>query len=89
MGSPCFDVGMDLLLKMQAWYDTAQMRARANEIAVRRYYRVIGFGYGANPVGPRFGGVGVGFIDRADAPRLPARCGGLFVPVAGVRVVSG
>ena len=32
-----FDVSMDLLLKMQAWYDSAQMRARASEIAVQRY----------------------------------------------------
>jgi len=32
-----FDVRMDLLLQMQAWYDSAQMRARAGEIAVRRY----------------------------------------------------
>ena len=32
-----FGVGMDLLLRMQAWYDASQMRARANEIKVRRY----------------------------------------------------
>ncbi|MDE2868006.1 MAG: HigA family addiction module antitoxin [Chloroflexota bacterium] len=32
-----FDVRMDLLLQMQAWYDAAQMRARAGEISVRRY----------------------------------------------------
>ena len=32
-----FDVRMDLLLQMQAWYDAAQMRARASEISVRRY----------------------------------------------------
>ena len=32
-----FDVRMDLLLRMQAWYDAAQMRARAGEINVRRY----------------------------------------------------
>ena len=32
-----FGVGMDMLLKMQAWYDASQMRARANEISVRRY----------------------------------------------------
>ena len=32
-----FDVRMDLLLQMQAWYDTARMRARASEISVRRY----------------------------------------------------
>ena len=32
-----FGVGMDMLLRMQAWYDVSQMRARANEISVRRY----------------------------------------------------
>ena len=32
-----FDVNMDLLLRMQAWYDAAQMRARAHEINVQRY----------------------------------------------------
>ena len=32
-----FGVGMDLLLRMQAWYDVSQMRARADEINVRRY----------------------------------------------------
>ena len=32
-----FDISMDLLLRMQAWYDASQMRARANEIAVQRY----------------------------------------------------
>lgn len=32
-----FGVGMDLLLRMQAWCDASQMRARANEIAVQRY----------------------------------------------------
>ncbi len=32
-----FDVRMDLLLQMQAWYDAAQMRARAGDISVRRY----------------------------------------------------
>ena len=32
-----FDVGMDMLLGMQAWYDASQMRARASEISVRRY----------------------------------------------------
>ena len=31
-----FDISMDLLLRMQAWYDASQMRARANEIAVQR-----------------------------------------------------
>lgn len=32
-----FDVRMDMLLRMQAWHDTARMRARASEIAVHRY----------------------------------------------------
>lgn len=32
-----FDVRMDMLLRMQAWYDAAQMRARAGEIDVQRY----------------------------------------------------
>ena len=32
-----FGVSMDLLLRMQAWYDATQMRARADEIDVRRY----------------------------------------------------
>lgn len=32
-----FDVGMDMLLRMQAWNDAAQMRARADEISVQRY----------------------------------------------------
>ena len=32
-----FDVSMDMLLRMQAWYDTSQMRARAGEITVQRY----------------------------------------------------
>ncbi|MCY3788843.1 MAG: HigA family addiction module antitoxin [Gemmatimonadetes bacterium] len=32
-----FGVGMDMLLRMQAWYDSSQMRARANEISVQRY----------------------------------------------------
>ena len=35
-----FDVGMDMLLRMQAWYDASQMRARAGEISVRRYQPV-------------------------------------------------
>lgn len=35
-----FDVSMDMLLRMQAWYDAAQMRARANEISVQRYESV-------------------------------------------------
>ena len=32
-----FGLSMDLLLRMQAWYDAARMRARADEIDVRRY----------------------------------------------------
>ncbi len=32
-----FGTPMDLMLRMQAWYDAAQMRDRADEISVRRY----------------------------------------------------
>ena len=32
-----FGVGMEMLLRMQAWYDASQIRARANEITVQRY----------------------------------------------------
>ncbi len=32
-----FGVGMDMLLRMQAWYDASQMRTRASEISIRRY----------------------------------------------------
>ena len=32
-----FQVSMDLLLRMQAWYDAARMRARADEVNVQRY----------------------------------------------------
>lgn len=32
-----FDVKMDMLLRMRAWYDAAQMRARADKIDVKRY----------------------------------------------------
>ena len=35
-----FDVSMDVLLRMQAWYDTARMRARADEVDVDRYQPV-------------------------------------------------
>ena len=35
-----FDVNMDMLLRMQAWYDASQMRARADEISVQRYQPV-------------------------------------------------
>ena len=34
-----FDVNMDMLLRMQAWYDAARMCARADEIDVHRYER--------------------------------------------------
>lgn len=32
-----FQVSMDLLLRMQAWYDAARMRAREDEVDVQRY----------------------------------------------------
>ena len=32
-----FGVGMDMLLRMQAWYEASQMRARESEISVQRY----------------------------------------------------
>ena len=32
-----FDVSMDTLLRMQAWYDASRIRARAGEIDVQRY----------------------------------------------------
>ena len=32
-----FGISMDTLLRMQAWYDAAQMRAHADEIEVKRY----------------------------------------------------
>ena len=32
-----FDVSMDMLLRMQAWYDASRMRARAAEISVQPY----------------------------------------------------
>jgi addiction module HigA family antidote len=32
-----FGVSMDMLLRMQAWYDTCVMRERAAEIDVQRY----------------------------------------------------
>ena len=32
-----FDVSMDMLLRMQAWYDSYTMRQRADDIAVQRY----------------------------------------------------
>ncbi|MCY4527891.1 MAG: HigA family addiction module antitoxin [Chloroflexi bacterium] len=35
-----FDVSMDMLLRMQAWYDASRMRARAEDISVERYQPV-------------------------------------------------
>ena len=35
-----FGVGMEMMLRIQAWYDTEQMRARANEVHVERYQPV-------------------------------------------------
>jgi addiction module HigA family antidote len=32
-----FDVDMEMLLRMQAWFDTHTMRCRADEIRVKRY----------------------------------------------------
>ena len=32
-----FDVSMDTLLRMQAWWDASRMRSRASEVNVRRY----------------------------------------------------
>jgi len=32
-----FDVSMDVLLRMQAWYDSYTMRQRADEIEVQHY----------------------------------------------------
>lgn len=31
-----FGIGMDMLLRMQAWYDASRIRTRASEIDVRR-----------------------------------------------------
>ena len=31
------DISMDMLLRMQAWYDASQMRARESEVKVKRY----------------------------------------------------
>lgn len=35
-----FGVSMDMLLRMQAWHDATQMRARSDEIVVQRYQSV-------------------------------------------------
>jgi addiction module HigA family antidote len=32
-----FDVDMEMLLRMQAWYDTHAIRSRSHEIRVKRY----------------------------------------------------
>ncbi len=32
-----FNVDMDMLLRMQAWYDASRMRARSAEVDVERY----------------------------------------------------
>ena len=32
-----FDVSMDMLLRMQAWYDSYAIRQRADDIEVQRY----------------------------------------------------
>lgn len=32
-----FGVGMDMMLRMQAWHDVAMMRQRADEVVVERY----------------------------------------------------
>lgn len=32
-----FGLSMDVMLRMQAWYDAARMRARENEVEVQRY----------------------------------------------------
>jgi antitoxin HigA-1 len=32
-----FEIDMEMLLRMQAWYDTHAMRRRADEIKVKRY----------------------------------------------------
>ena len=36
-----FGVSMDVLMRMQAWHDTARMRAKAHEIKVQRYAVVL------------------------------------------------
>ena len=32
-----FGISMDMLLRMQAWHDASQMRARSDDIQVQRY----------------------------------------------------
>ena len=32
-----FGIGMEMMLRIQAWYDTEQMRDRADEVQVERY----------------------------------------------------
>ncbi len=33
-----FGISMDMLLRMQAWWDASQMRARAADVRVQRYH---------------------------------------------------
>ena len=33
-----FGVSMDMLLRMQAWWDASQMRARAADVSAQRYH---------------------------------------------------
>ena len=35
-----FDVNMEMLLRMQAWYDASQMRAQSHKVSVERYQPV-------------------------------------------------
>ena len=35
-----FGIGMEMMLRMQAWYDTVQMRDHADEVHVERYQPV-------------------------------------------------
>ncbi len=35
-----FGIGMDMMLRIQAWYDVTQMRARADDIDVQPYVPV-------------------------------------------------
>ena len=44
-----FGVSMDMLLRMQAWYDASQIRARAQDIKVQRYRPSGASGHAADP----------------------------------------
>ena len=44
-----FGVSMDMLLRMQAWYDASQIRARSQEIKVKRYRPGGASGHAADP----------------------------------------